>query len=64
MQNWILGLWPRSIRQWRVPAALLLLICALLNNGCAQGFIPPPENPPLRHYEETPEPHLGKPADL
>jgi hypothetical protein len=63
MRNWILRSWLRSIRQWRMPAALLLLGCALLHNGCADAFIPPPENRPLTPYQEVPEPHLGKPAD-
>lgn len=64
MQNWISRSLSRSTRQWRVPVALLFLGCALLNYGCADAFIPPPQNPPLSHYEEHPEPHLGKPADL
>jgi hypothetical protein len=64
MQNWISRSLSRSTCPWRVPAVLLLLGCALLHNGCADAFIPPPENRPVTPYEEAPEPHLGKPADL
>lgn len=54
-----------SFRRW--AAALFLLGCALLNNGCADGpFLPQPENLPADQSapsDDTPQP-LQPPSDL